>query len=248
MGRVSSGWVARAVWAVWLVLLGVVLLPLGAAAGGQAEVPPEIRRHFDYWGSDSLADFQGYYFPDSIGLDDFTNTWYSTDLGGLREPMLFDQETAEDVLICRFTCLTSFFSPYSIRIERQGAAARLYFKMCDNAMEGYPVGWEVGDLFVSIEKELTVEEINKLSGFMDQHDFWSMPITDDYLIEDGSQWIIEIKQGDRYHVINRQSPEEGAIYELGNLFLELSGVGHKGIRILGNLYFRAEEPPAPSLR
>ncbi len=49
---------------------------------------------------------------------------------------------------------------------------------------------------------------------------------------DGSQWIIELKKGDQYHVIDRWSPTEGAVYELGMMLVGMSGTGNA----LGEVY------------
>ena len=40
---------------------------------------------------------------------------------------------------------------------------------------------------------------------------------------DGAQWIVEVREGARYHVVDRWSPDEGRIYEIGRHLMSLSG-------------------------
>jgi hypothetical protein len=40
---------------------------------------------------------------------------------------------------------------------------------------------------------------------------------------DGAQWILEVRDGPRYHYLDRWCPEDGVAYDLGRLLMTFSG-------------------------
>lgn len=57
--------------------------------------------------------------------------------------------------------------------------------------------------------------------------FWSIPTNDlDNLlrVRDGTEWVLDGRSGDRYHIVFRGSPEAGRFRELCLLLLRLTGV------------------------
>jgi len=50
--------------------------------------------------------------------------------------------------------------------------------------------------------------------------FWNTPSVDNSrIMNDGAQWIVEGLKGGTYHLVDRQSPENGVAWELGRMFL-----------------------------
>ena len=53
---------------------------------------------------------------------------------------------------------------------------------------------------------------------------------------DGARWVLEYRDGARYRVIHRQSPESGGVYdEYRDLCLTILNAGHVRIA-LGDMY------------
>ncbi|HTC43957.1 MAG TPA: hypothetical protein VK696_02810 [Steroidobacteraceae bacterium] len=47
---------------------------------------------------------------------------------------------------------------------------------------------------------------------------------------DGSQWIVEVRDGNRYHYVDRWSPQDGPVPEIGERFIALSQQDFGAIR------------------
>ena len=156
-----------------------------------------------------------YYFPIEIGIDDDTNHWYSSQLHALKEPIIYSQ-VDNNISIYRFTCLRTFQDPFSIRIEiGKEKSARLYFKMRDS----FDL---TGKLEKNKERKLEKEETREFLELLKRYDYLSLPFYDESMGLDGSIWIVEILEDNKYHAVTTWSPENGAIYDLGKLFVDLS--------------------------
>jgi hypothetical protein len=53
--------------------------------------------------------------------------------------------------------------------------------------------------------------------------FWKTRTQDPSFGFDGAQWILESKVGDDYHFVDRWSPEDGLVHDIGLQFLAMSG-------------------------
>lgn len=165
-----------------------------------------------------------FYFPvatriDSnkcIGLDSFTNKWYSKHLRAMNEPILYEGKLNKEVY--RFTWLRTFDNPIVIRIEKENESINLFYKMTNGAG-----GYEPGEIVIENKKKLTLNDWEKFIHLVDSCHFWStMPC--EKLIEglDGSQWILEGATNDYYQVIDKWTPRGGAYYDCCNFLIELT--------------------------
>lgn len=155
------------------------------------------------------------------GIGEYSDQWYSEQLTALGEKGLKYSPTHT----YRFTYLRSFDNPLSIRIEiSDDGTGILYFAMCDRPLNPYG-----GDLIATEKKDLTKEQVNTLLQAIEKNDFWNLPVTGDLEGFDGSQWIIEGVSEGKYHIVDRWSPKDDAVYALGNMFLSLYGgdIGRK---------------------
>ncbi len=59
-------------------------------------------------------------------------------------------------------------------------------------------------------------------------DFWAMPSPSNGPAPDGTDWIVEGRSGNAYHVVSRCSPVEGSFRDLGLLFMEFAGLPTSG--------------------
>lgn len=168
----------------------------------------------------------GRFFPKGVlgeneEADKFTYEWYSKHLIALEEPSLFQARKQKGIISYRFLYLRTFHNPISIRIEldKERKTGTLIYKKTDGK-GGYRAGY-IEDFKVI---KLNENDIKKLLNTFETAYFWRQPIKiKDYGL-DGAQWIIEGVDNGRYHLVDRWSPEDGNIYELGILFIELSGI------------------------
>ncbi len=157
------------------------------------------------------------YFPKST-FDDFTINWYSHQLAALDEPPIYNQNSDIGIQIYRFIWLRTFHHPISLRIEiNDKEHAVLYIKETDSAG-----GYDPGKIKIKGKKELSPVEVRKFLVTIDENEFWSLPRTGESDGLDGAQWIIEGLSEGKYHVVERWSPDEGNVREIGLFFLKMS--------------------------
>lgn len=170
------------------------------------------------------------YFPENVfsereDLHTFINEWYSRQLRALQEPSLYKRDSKSVKAVFRFTWLRTFHHPVSVRLEiLPNGAGRLHSKMTSGAG-----GYEPGKLKVDEIKEVEPGAVEKLLGMIDEARFWELPATIEDMGLDGAQWIIEGLQGDRYHVVDRWSPDNGPVRKIGLFLLDLSDLDVKEV-------------------
>jgi hypothetical protein len=170
------------------------------------------------------------YFPENIfsddkELDSFIATWYTGQLKALKEPSLLIASQKGKRQIYRFLWLRTFHNPISIRIEILNSKAKIIIKKTDGAG-----GYDPGNLELEKTKEIDKKEIRELLELIKESKFWNTDTKDPTESGcDGAQWIIEGVKNNKYHIVDRWSPEEGNIYTLGLYFLKLSRLEIKNI-------------------
>jgi hypothetical protein len=126
----------------------------------------------------------------------FHINWYAGHLKALEEPILSDSLVTK---VFRFTWLRTFHNPIVIGIENNNDSITLYWKICDGAG-----GYEPGELIKDKKKKLSMNEWTLFLQKIDSLGFWKMKTTENETQGfDGAQWILEGKELDRYHVVDR---------------------------------------------
>ena len=196
----------------FVILSFLIVIISSSSCYSPSKAPYEDFYYFENYSGDL-------YFPEVIGITDFENGWYSHQLLALEEPIIYAQKDSYKT-IYRFTCLRTFHNPFSIRIEidEHEASAMLFFKMSSGAG-----GYDPGELMISEQKKLESEEFKSLVNVMGKYNYWELPFEDGSLGLDGSEWIIELLEDNKYHAISRWTPSNCEVYDLGNIFIELSG-------------------------
>lgn len=163
------------------------------------------------------------YFPPGVFADggqdaDFRARWYGETLRAMTEPSLSEVVSAGKPPTFRFTWLRSFHDPIAARVTVRGnGTGTLTVKMADGQGGRRPSKPMLG--FV---KEMSADEIRRVLRLIEEMDFWKMPAEPGGPpYPDGASWILEACVGGRYHVIDRQSPPNGPLRELG-LYLVLA--------------------------
>lgn len=127
----------------------------------------------------------------------FTYTdWYSKHLSALQEPVLND---SLPIKVYRFTYLRSFENPIVVRLESNNESISIYWKVSNGAG-----GYNTGEITENKMKKLTVEDWNKFEQKINEIEFWDLPSVELNINGlDGSQWILEGKTSNKYHVVDR---------------------------------------------
>ena len=150
--------------------------------------------------------------------------WYGEPLAAMREPSLLGWTTRPDnkgIQVYRFLWLRSFDHPVAVRVQKeQDGNVRLFTKVLD----GHDGG---GKLIVEKTKLITNEEWLGLLKRIRDSEFWAIATneqnwyyTEDGMIagwstKDGAEWVMEGSVGDNYHVVARQSPNDGEYRKSG---------------------------------
>jgi hypothetical protein len=82
-------------------------------------------------------------------------------------------------------------------------------------------GYEAGKLVENTSRSLTHRETEKSLATIQRLQFWELPSHEipETAGADGAQWIIEGVRHGKYHVVHRWSPANGAVHDLGLLFV-----------------------------
>lgn len=157
---------------------------------------------------DSLQVYKGpYYFPFkplkdtslTTGLAPFVNAWYSEQLSALKEPVLYNTHASNEVY--RFTWLRTFHNPIAIRIEKTDTTYMIYWKLCDGAG-----GYNPGKLKTYNHKAINKSIWEKFKIDLNQINFWNLQQNDGLPGYDGAMWVLEGKTSEKYHFVERWSP------------------------------------------
>lgn len=151
----------------------------------------------------------------------FSIKWYSKHLAAMLEPVL--RSNTPDAAY-RITYLRTFDRPIVMRIENKQGKITLYWKVTDG-MGGY----EPGNIIQNGSKELTMAEWQKIEDMAQNTDFWHIPSTQTMVASDGSivlefdgsRWIMEGKNSEKYHVVDRWGE---AVRQIFNSLLPLTDI------------------------
>lgn len=149
--------------------------------------------------------------------DSFRSEWYSKHLKALEEPSLLQIAKRSKAESYRFVWLRTFDHPVVVRVDIESSdSAELTTKVMSGAG-----GYEPGKLIENTSRPLMQQQTKKFLATIERLQFWKLPTHEELETAgcDGAQWIIEgIKDGD-YHVVDRWTPQKGAVYDLGLMFV-----------------------------
>jgi hypothetical protein len=147
--------------------------------------------------------------------------WYTTQLDAANEPALAPTGN-HDREVIRFTWLPSFHRAVVIRVTREGKSATLVGKR----LAGGP--YDPGGVLNRTEMHLSREQWKGLQSLVAAADSWNMPSREPEKISedgepiigmDGAQWLLEMADADRYHVVERWWHEDYPAFEMGCICL-----------------------------
>jgi hypothetical protein len=144
--------------------------------------------------------------------------WYGGHLRAAGEAPIFENQQPT----LRFTWLRSFHAPVVIRLDTAADGAVL---MTATELSGQG-GYEPGVVARRVERRLTITESAVLARMLEETDALGQPPAECALGLDGAQWILESAGPGGYHFVDRQSPDDGPVRELGLHLLGLTGWTH----------------------
>lgn len=138
------------------------------------------------------------------GSDRYRVEWYSEALKDLGEVTLASSSSDDESY--RFLWLRSFHDAIAIRVRRLGSDHLVIVKELERSGPR-----KLGPKsFTTFSFLLSDAEWNQFTLHLEHACFWQMPAPNDTMMCDGAQWIMEGYREGRYHIVDRQSPDEGA--------------------------------------
>lgn len=153
----------------------------------------------------------------NAGADEIARRWFSAFLAAIGASSLSCGEAHVDSY--RLLVLPSFSSAHSAQLEIAADSANVSF----TALNGQG-GWDPGAVQKRTSRTLLVAERLRFERALASAAVWAMP-TFDYEGDglDGTEYVLEARSGDRYHVTHRWMPKPGAFRTLCELMTTLGG-------------------------
>lgn len=153
----------------------------------------------------TMAQAPSYFPAHAFGpprVHDFVVGWYSSHLRAMGEPSLLAMR-GHDRHVVRFLKLPTWGPPEAIRVERRGDSVSLVHRVLSG--QG---GYDPGHLATDESRTLDVADWTALERAIASADGWTAPTRTDFMGMDGEQWIVELVDGERYHVLDRWTPTQ----------------------------------------
>lgn len=168
------------------------------------------------------------YFPEQA-FDDFTANWYGKHLRAMREPSLQPQPRVDATLgqrhagngkvsklasTCRFLYLPTFSEPIIFRLEVDGEGKAVLITKRTNGKGGYGEG----RLTYSVTSPVPSPQLDHIMKLIKELGPDSMPAAVPEMRGlDGSEWILEVADGETYHVLSRWCARQTGSTEIGRI-------------------------------
>jgi hypothetical protein len=169
------------------------------------------------------------YFPPSLAtkaacglpvVSDFEAEWYGSALRAAHEAPLYGPlSTTGTTATYRFTWLRSFHHPIIIRVDERSSGVRILTAKGLSGAGGYAKGVIDNQLV----RPLSQAEGAKFHSLLTTTHVLDLAATDCHAGADGAPWIIEAQTRDGYRYVNRWSPQDGPVRDVGVLLLGFTG-------------------------
>jgi hypothetical protein len=168
----------------------------------------------------TLSYGQASFFPDgSLGKDDAHPDWYSKHLNALHEPSLWESSKTQKTQTYRFLWLRTFHHPIAIRLDVKPDGSSLLTTKMSSGQGGY----EPGRLIRNNTRRLSKEQTEWFLARIEELQFWTLPTKEaeepNVINLDGAEWVLEGTKNGDYHLVDRWSPDKGAVHALGIIML-----------------------------
>ena len=151
---------------------------------------------------------------------DLLHSAYSLQLCAMGEPVL--SKPGAGKVRFRFIWLRTFHPGIAIRIEHDFSHTKLIATKLSGAG-----GQSPGKVERQFDRTLSPKEWSSIQRLISESGFWNLPTSGQSFGLDGSQWIIEVAESNRYHVVDRWNG--GPLESLGRQLLTFSQLDPKPI-------------------
>jgi len=224
-----------------IISLCVCLFACGAVHA-EDKVPTPAAQKTSLFGVEYPGGNEGFFPPDAFSTgtngQSSVSDWYSKHLRAMGEPSVFRAARTESNAVYRFTWLRSFHEPVAVRLMvlRDGSG-ELHAVMLDG--KG---GYEPGKVKKAVDIHVKAKDVRAFQQKFDLMEFWTRSIDDSkkgcwYRAPvreswmrvpemgcDGAQWIMEAAVSNQYNIVERWTPESGALREAALELIRLSGL------------------------
>jgi len=204
---------------LWLAACSLTGAPTLRAEGTPSDAERAACAEFELSNPNPNSSVAAYWPPGTFdsdpNLDGFVRAWYSSQLCAMGEPRL-SAPNSSDLTVVRFLWLRSFDPGIAIRVTRSSDTYRLTAIRLDGAG-----GYAPGSVDLREERTLTASEWSQVSATLHRSNYWALPTSDrsnDGL--DGSQWIVEVADADKHHVVDRWMGRD--VLAIGKVLLKLA--------------------------
>lgn len=155
-------------------------------------------------------------------ISDLEAEWYPSHWRSAQEPSLYEASLIpahSHAGSYRFTWLRTFDAPVIVRVdEGVDGSMRLTAKQL-----GGTGGYGPGGIQKQVARNLANDERDRLKQVLSGAAVFSLPAVGCDRMTDGARWIVEADEAGQYRYVNRHSPENGPVREVGLAFLGLTG-------------------------
>ena len=222
--------------------LCVTLLACVVVHAADNDSPPAAQVTSFFGGVEFPGGSEGFFPPDAFSSG--TNSphsvvdWYSKHLRAMGEPSVFQSARTESNATYRFTWLRSFHEPVAVRLRvLQDGSGDLHAVMLDG--KG---GYEPGKIKKTVDTHVKAKDVRIFQQKFDLIEFWNRsidsskkgcwqwaPVRQSWMRIpemgcDGAQWIMEAAVSNKYNIVERWTPESGALREAALELIRLSGL------------------------
>lgn len=148
-------------------------------------------------------------------ITEMPETWSLRRMG---EPSLACHNLSTHVY--RFVMLPTWGRPAAVRVSFAARSTPLVAVGLTGAG-----GYDPGQRAFRATRELNYAERSELRRAIQRARFWSTPTRDDSVqVRDGTEWVLEGRLGNSYHVVARSSPRPGPFRELGLMLARFAAI------------------------
>lgn len=135
-------------------------------------------------------------FPPEIRAN--KQRWYLKHLTAMKETPIYNLPPESDKFVFRLLWLRSFHHPVCVKVEKSGESpAALLGKELSGAG-----GYAPGELIVNRKTEMSSESYDHLRDMLKSANFSEQPTDQDSDANDGAQWIFELNDKGKYHIVD----------------------------------------------
>jgi hypothetical protein len=180
-------------------------------------------QHASSASQDAQRAVQKRYFPTSefadLKYDSIFIPMFEKHLADLDEPVLYSRPGVHYAV--RVTWLTPFYGDAVLRIEDTGEYINFIYKRRPS------IAAPDTKKNIDLHGELSREEFARLTSEIQRESFFSLTNKQNVVATDGTIWLLEVYDGDKYHAVYRIGPFSTPVQNIGRLAASLANINNR---------------------